>query len=127
MKRITKRIAVTGFAVAAIVAATGSPAFAHDIREYGPYGCGTVPGSCGYGQVRDQHEIIDACDTKADGKGLEVNYELRNGSFGTVKDPNGSASGCGIKRVGSTSKIAKFQVCGYPLGSGRFCTTWKDA
>lgn len=90
-----------------------SPALAHDVRYDGPYGCGTLElQTCGYGQVRDNHEIVDACDIRRDGNGFAVVYRLRNGQKGVVNDGNGSKEGCGIQRVGSPSNpVVKFTVC----------------
>jgi hypothetical protein len=107
------RVAVVGFAFTLITLGIAAPAMAHDTRFDGPYACGpTNVQSCGYGQVRDSHQIVDACDTRADGNGYVVQYELNNGSKGEVGDGNGSASGCGIRRVGSSSNpVYRYQVC----------------
>lgn len=99
--------------------ALSSPALAHDRRYDGPYACGpSSVQSCGYGQVRDNHQIIDACDTRADGYGYQVDYRLRsdpsgpNQPYRSVSDGNGSAAGCGIQRVGSASNpIKEWRVC----------------
>lgn len=90
-----------------------SPALAHDVRHNAPKYCGTLGfQACGYGQVRDNHEIVDACDTVRDGTGVFVRYQLRSILGGIVNDGNGSKAGCGIKRVGSSSDpIVGFQVC----------------
>ncbi|GAB1691394.1 hypothetical protein [Krasilnikovia sp. M28-CT-15] len=126
MSKLFKRLAVSFAGASVIVGLAATPAYAHDLRVEGPWGCGNNPLNqrCGYGQVRDQHEIVDACDVNADGAGFYVKYELRNGSFGTVGDGNGAKAGCGIKRVGSTSKVAKIQVCSDYMG---ICLPWKDA
>jgi hypothetical protein len=123
-------MAVVSVTFVALLGTLSTPASAHDVHAVGPFGCGFPPASCGFGQVRDQHEIIDACDTKADGKTLRVKYELRNGSFGQVDDPNGATAGCGIVRVGATSRIAKIAVCSNGVvgtGSTWLCNQWVDA
>ncbi|SDS19148.1 hypothetical protein [Actinoplanes derwentensis] len=100
---------------AGLISAIGlaSPALAHDTRYDGPYACGiTEVQSCGYGQVRDSHQIVDACDTREDGRGYFVEYTLQNGTKGSVNDGNGAASGCGIKRVGTTANpVYSYRVC----------------
>lgn len=108
-----KRLAAASFGATLAVVAVATPAFAHDTRYDGPYACGpTLVQSCGYGQVRDNHQIVDACDTREDGRGYVVLYTLRNGGTGEVRDGNGAASGCGIKRVGSSSNpVASYNVC----------------
>jgi hypothetical protein len=101
------------------------PALAHD-RSALLITCGSeCLFECGYGQVRDHHQIIDACDTRKDGHGLYVKYTLMGGSEGKVGDANGSAAGCGIRRVGTASvPIVRFNVCiDVPLVTDS-CTGW---
>ncbi|RSM55625.1 hypothetical protein DMB66_35525 [Actinoplanes sp. ATCC 53533] len=119
-------IAATG-AATLVSFGLASPALAHDTRYDGPYTCGaTQLQSCGYGQVRDSHQIVDACDTRNDGQGFLVRYELRNGGSGSVSDGNGSAAGCGIQRVGSASNpVTRYTVC--ENLSTDWCSSWKDA
>jgi hypothetical protein len=107
------QVAAMGFALTLVSFGLASPALAHDTRFDGPYACGaTQLQSCGYGQVRDSHQIVDACDTREDGRGYFVRYTLRNGGGGDVSDGNGAASGCGIQRVGSSSNpVASYRVC----------------
>ncbi|XVU21727.1 hypothetical protein ACQPZJ_31205 [Actinoplanes sp. CA-054009] len=107
------RIGSVVFASALITVGLASPALAHDTRFDGPYACGpTTVQSCGYGQVRDSHQIVDACDTREDGNGFFVRYTLRNGGVGDVSDGNGAAAGCGIQRVGTASNpVASYRVC----------------
>jgi len=101
------------------------PALAHD-QIKGVYACGDLRVSlCGYGQVRDSHQIIDACDTFKDGQGLYVKYTLMGGNEGKVGDANGSAAGCGIRRVGSASApIVRFNVCSDVALYPDACTGW---
>lgn len=100
----------------------GTPAFAHDVRWDGPYDCGpTLTFRCGYVQVRSNHTIVDACDTRADGYGYEVAYGLRNGASGTQVDPNGATTGCGIKAAGTSSNpVVWIRGCTHQLGAW-FC------
>ncbi len=122
--RITK-LTVMFTSLVMLLAFTIAPASAHDVREPGPQ-CtnnGLVK-SCGFGQARDNHQIIDACDTFADGRGLHVEYALRNGSLGNVPDGNGSKSGCGIARVGASSPIVAIRVCSVKENV-RNCTRWE--
>jgi hypothetical protein len=99
------------------------PAEAHDVSA-ATLGCGAEGlFVCGYGQVRDSHQIIDACDTRADGNGLFVKYRLLGGGSGKVGDGNGSAAGCGIRRVGSTAApVVQYNVCSDQLIDQ--CTGW---
>jgi hypothetical protein len=110
-----KRLTAVTFAAALAFFGLTSPASANDTRYDGPYACGpTSLQSCGYGQVRDSHQIVDACDTRADGYGYVVLYRRKNdgSGYGEVRDGNGSASGCGIKRVGTSSNpIVEYNVC----------------
>jgi hypothetical protein len=118
---------VASFAFTLVLLGLASPAMAHDTRYDGPYACGiTGLQSCGYGQVRDSHQIVDACDTREDGEGFYVQYKLRNGVTGTVSDGNGSAAGCGIKRVGSSSNpVTQYTVC--TNASISVCSSYKSA
>jgi len=93
-----------------------SPALAHDVRAIN---------NEGYGQVRDNHEIVDACDTNRNGRGFSVRYQLQNGTMGNVGDGNGNDPGCGIQRVGRPSnQILRFRLCS---GTSSNCGPWKDA
>jgi hypothetical protein len=124
------RLAAVVSACALVLIAFASPARAHDSRIYGPYACGVPKFSlCGYAQVRDNHEIVDACDTRADGDGYFVRYRVRSGAVGTVGNGNGSAAGCGIKRVGSpTIPIVAYQGCtDQNLWPRNNCTPWESA
>lgn len=93
-----------------------SPALAHDVRHPST--------NNGYGQVRDNHQIVDACDTNRNGKEFSVRYKLRSGFIGGVADGNGANAGCGIARVGSRENpVVLFTVC--QKGTG--CSPWIDA
>ena len=128
--RTASRFAAATAACALGFVALASPAQAHDVRVYGPFACGNPRFSqCGYAQVRDSHEIVDACDTRADGDGYYVRYRVSSGAEGTVSDGNGAAAGCGIRRVGSASiPVTRIQGCTravLPLRSN--CTPWEPA
>jgi hypothetical protein len=120
------RLAAVIFAFTLVAVGIGAPAMAHDTRYDGPYACGpTFLQSCGYGQVRSSHTIVDACDTRADGFGYYVSYELNSGATGTVGDGNGSASGCGIRQVGTSSNpIFRYRLCSNQ-GLVHVCNGWK--
>jgi hypothetical protein len=127
--RALSRLAAVTVGCVVLILGLSVPALAHDVRA-GLYECGGGLRSyqCGYGQVRDHHQIIDACDTYKDGLGLYVKYTLMGGDEGKVGDANGSAAGCGIRRVGSaTYPIVRFNVCvDVPLEPD-MCTGWKWA
>ncbi|RCJ42549.1 hypothetical protein A6769_37285 [Nostoc punctiforme NIES-2108] len=92
-----------------------SPVLAEGIR---------YPSNNGFGQVRDNREIVDACDTNENGKGFFVRYRLQNGTYGNVRDRNGAKAGCGIERVGSRQNpILRFTIC--QVGTG--CSMWWNA
>ena len=126
MKTGTRLAAATIGCVLLILGLT-LPAQAHDLQA--PlYRCAPAPEGhsfCGYGQERDHHQIIDTCDQLADGHGLYTKYTLMGGKEGKVGDANGSAAGCGIRRVGSASApIVRFNVClDIPLEPDP-CTGW---
>ena len=109
------RLAAVVSACILVLMAFAAPAGAHDSGISGPYACGVPKYSlCGYAQVRDNHEIVDACDTRRDGDGYFVRYRVSSGAVGTVGDANGSAAGCGIKRVGSpTIPIVTASISGF--------------
>jgi len=113
--RMKSRLAAAIFGAGVLLVGAAFPAQAHDIRLYlTTAGCYEAPsGRCGYGQVRDNHEIVDTCDTFADGHGVYTRYRLLSGTEGRVSDPNGSASGCGIRRVGTygTNPVVAIKVC----------------
>jgi hypothetical protein len=112
----------------AVIAAAGSPALAHDIRVVGPWGCGVLPASCGYGEVKNNHTVLYACDTKADGAGLRVKWEQNNGVFGEISDGNGSSSGCGSRTASSGTYYKKIAVCSNGVGTTNtwVCNPWTD-
>jgi hypothetical protein len=65
-----------------------------------------------------------ACDLEADNNGAYGRYKLANGQYGSVSDPNGSASGCGWV-TSYASLFIGHQTCedrGYPS-----CGTWVEA
>ena len=113
MKKKTSRLAAAVAGCALLTVGLALPAEAHD-RSVPLISCGPDDlFQCGYGQVRDSHQIIDACDTRADGDGLYVKYRLLGGGSGKVGDGNGSAAGCGIRRVGTygTNPVVAIKVC----------------
>jgi hypothetical protein len=123
--RVLSRLAAVTVGCALLILGLSVPALAHD-QSAGVAGCGDLHNYlCGYGQVRDSHQIIDACDTYKDGQGLYVKYTLMGGDEGKVGDANGSAAGCGIRRVGSaTYPIVRFNVCSDVAVYPDKCTGW---
>lgn len=125
--RMKSRLAAAIFGAGALSVGVAFPAHAHDIRVWN-YTCGNIQrDSCGYGQVRDNHETVDACDTRADGFGLYTRYRLLNGTEGKVGDANGSASGCGVGRPGTygSNPVVAIKVCKDMLIDR--CTDWNIA
>ena len=111
--RMKSRLAAAFFGAGLLSVGAAFPAHAHDIRVWLD-ACGPLShSSCGYGQVRDNHEIVDACDTRADGLGVSTRYRLLSGAEGSVGDGNGSASGCGVRRVGTygSNPVVAIRVC----------------
>jgi hypothetical protein len=106
------RLAAATIGCILLILALAVPALAHDTGAV-LIDCGSEGlFQCGYGQVRDHHQIIDACDTYKDGHGVYVKYTLMGGNEGKVGDANGSAAGCGIRRVGSASyPVVRLNVC----------------
>ncbi|MCG5466519.1 hypothetical protein MED01_005553 [Micromonospora sp. MED01] len=127
MKKSRKAMFIAA-ASAALLAVAGSPAQAHDLKATGPWGCGFPPASCGYGELRNNHKELFACDTKADGQSLEVKWEQKDGTFGRLGDPNGSASNCGFRAASGGSSYAKIQVCSDGVVDDIWvCNQWVDA
>ena len=111
--RALSRLAAVTVGCILLILGLAVPALAHDQRARLLASCGAESlFECGYGQERDHHQIIDACDTRKDGWGLYVKYTLFGGSEGKVGDANGSKAGCCIRRVGTASvPIVRFNVC----------------
>jgi hypothetical protein len=80
--RTKARLAAAIFGAGVLSVGAAFPAQAHDIRLYVNVCQGPGTFQCGYGQVRDNHEIVDACDTLADGTGVYTRYRLLNGTVG---------------------------------------------
>ncbi|WIM93778.1 hypothetical protein ACTOB_005764 [Actinoplanes oblitus] len=118
----SRRLAAAGGVATVLVFGLAAPALAHDVRLGGPNGCGaTKLQSCGYVQVRSNHTIVDACDTKQDGTGYAATYKLKNGTTGMVSDGNGAASGCGIIQAGTSSNpVTQLAGC-YYFGGAWLC------
>ncbi|MFJ2176845.1 hypothetical protein ACIQVO_27705 [Streptomyces sp. NPDC101062] len=106
----------TGALILAVAGATS--ASAHDGTVSGPNACGTSRlQSCGWGGTTGGHQWVSACDGVADGYGYRVDYELANGATGSVSDSNGSAAGCGNRKVGTaTNTVVWLQPCNSTLG-----------
>jgi|tagenome__1003787_1003787.scaffolds.fasta_scaffold19835810_2 hypothetical protein len=125
--RMKSCLAAAIFGAGVLSVGAAFPAQAHDIRVWNKT-CGNIQRDpCGYGQVRDNHEIVDTCDTLGDGFGVFTRYRLLSGAEGTVGDGNGAASGCGIRRVGTygTNPVVAIKVCKDMLVDR--CTDWNIA
>jgi hypothetical protein len=120
------RLGAAAFGTGVLCLGVALPAQAHDLRLYLDE-C-NVGQRCGYGQVRDNHEIIDACDTRSDGLGLSTRYRLLDGTEGSVGDGNGAAAGCGVRRVGTygSNPIVAIKVCVHKAIQDA-CVGWKIA
>ncbi len=57
-------------------------------------GVGSVQ-NCGTACISSNHRTLTVCDEEADGLGFWAAYKRSDGKSGTVKDTNGSSSGCG--------------------------------
>jgi hypothetical protein len=91
---MAKKALMLGVVACLTVAATlavGSPAMAHATSAYLD---NQTLGRLGHGGVHTGHTYAYACDDKADGLGIDIIYELRNGLQGQIKDTNGSSPGC---------------------------------
>ena len=119
-----KRMFIVVLAGVGLAITLAVPAQAHDMSFTGPYGCGLALWTeCGYGAFTGQHTWVAACDTRADGRGYSVEYQLANGATGTVGDGNGSKSGCGGQYV-TTQANRVVRVRGI---AGPFMTGWQTA
>jgi hypothetical protein len=103
--------ATTGVAVAGIQA----PAFAHNVSWSLKSGI-TVYGSV---YIGNSHKSINVCDDNANNLGITAEY-WAGGSYYTLSDSNGSASGCGARTMGSAITSVNL----FEASSGRQ-TGWK--
>jgi hypothetical protein len=91
IKRASKNAAVIAAAACCIVVAVQTPVIAHDqsapINTAAHY----------YGRIRilQSHHRIMACDERADGVGVWVEFYTSDGLRRTLDDANGSADPCG--------------------------------
>ncbi|GAB3951289.1 hypothetical protein GCM10027614_53050 [Micromonospora vulcania] len=104
-------------AVAALgVVATGQPAWAvEQTLKIGKY-------VFAHGGVINSGYTLYACDDRANGVGAVTEVRLNTGYTDNVRDPNGSASGCGQKNTSGSSYALQYRVC-----SGEACTGWARA
>ncbi len=117
MKKVSFPIAF-GLTGAALLLGA-SPASAHD--------AGLPLSDRAYGYVVDSHRTVGVCDTRADGWGVRIYYQLQNGSSGVVDNRNGNGS-CLSRTVGSLSNPVRFiNVCAGDNGANAMCTGWRYA
>ena len=116
MKRALFPIAC-GLAGAALLLGA-SPASAHD--------GGVALGDRAYGYVVDSHRTVGVCDTRADGWGVRIYYQLQNGSSGLGVDNRNGNGSCVSRIVGSLSNPVRWIiVCAGDNGANAVCTDWR--
>ncbi|MBW4721565.1 hypothetical protein [Saccharothrix obliqua] len=110
------RAGMAALAVLGALALTAPTASAADVTQY-------LDDGRGYGHVLGNK--VEACDTKADDRGVFVEYRWPGGQ-GVVRDENGSSGGCGTTYAPST--VTSFHVCLRRPGSGDvdYCKPWWD-
>jgi hypothetical protein len=122
-----KRIAMAGTAVAAMAgaglagAAPASAGTTHGYYIYNPKG---QPNS-GYGYFDDLGEHFGACDYRADGYGVQVDwYEAVNpGNHGSVRDVNGANNGCADYNASvAEGHAVHWRICSTDAGTEVLCT-----
>ena len=64
---------------------------------------------------------VSVCDREADGHGVYGEFDLSSGSNATVRDPNGSASGCGTNKF---NRVVFFRVCEDLNNLPDPCSSW---
>ncbi|MFF0729047.1 hypothetical protein [Streptomyces sp. NPDC004134] len=73
--------------------------------------------NCGTAYVTNSHRTLTVCDEEADGLGFWTAFKRSDGGTGTIKDPNGSAAGCGSGTAPSGVKITQVRLIQH-LGDG---------
>ncbi|WP_143570376.1 hypothetical protein [Streptomyces acidiscabies] len=112
-----RSIAVVGAAAVVMTMWGGTAAQAHE-QSWGWRACGpTLLQNCGTAYVSSNHRTLTVCDEEADGLGFWTAYQRSDGRSGTVKDTNGSASGCGKGTAPSGVTITKVRLV-QNLGGG---------
>jgi hypothetical protein len=105
-------------AAAAVPAVFGlmAPASAHDTAVWT---------SWGHGAVYQSHKLAYACDTRADGYSVYTKYVVSGYPYryDTVKDSNGSKSGCG--KEWEITRITTYRVCRSDPGPNS-CSGWRS-
>ncbi|MFH8609977.1 hypothetical protein ACH4D5_21105 [Streptomyces sp. NPDC018029] len=113
-KRQAKRTAVVGAGVAGMMGFTlwAAPSALAD-SEYQLRSCGPASAFvCGRGGIYSSNTWAYACDLYADGAGFQTVYRRADGTENEISDPNGSASGCGSERAGtSANRVTSYIVC----------------
>lgn len=124
----SRRLAAVAGSAGVALLVISSPASAH-YSTYNVRACGPVSiQECGYGWVSSDHRQAGACDSYPDSYGFYLVFEKHDGQTGIVRDPNGSASGCGLGPPGlATPAIARYYVCSDRGSSAHICRPWKTS
>ncbi|MGW3805228.1 hypothetical protein [Micromonospora sp. NPDC005113] len=114
--RTVKRVSVVAAAAVVGVLVAGQPAWAvEQTLKMGDI-------KFAHGGVISSGYTLYACDDRANGIGAVTEVRLNTGYTDNVRDPNGSATGCGQKNTSGSSYALQYRVC-----SGEACTGWARA
>ena len=119
-------VAAVSAAAIAMTLASGTAAQAHD-QSWGWRACGpTKLQNCGTAYVSNGHRTLTVCDEEADGQGFWTLYKRSDGQSGTIKDGNGSASGCGKGTAPTGVTITKVRLyLNWGNGNGVYLGDWR--
>ena len=113
MGRMRFRVAATIGAVVAVTIGTAQVAGA-SVHQQSP------PDGGGYGHISASHQNIVVCDTKANNRGIRMEWTADDatGNVYITADANGSADGCGTANTG-TYRVTSYKVCSSETGGGK--------
>lgn len=112
-----RSIATVGAAAVAMTLWGGTAAQAQNM-QWGWRACGVAHlQNCGTAYISNGHRTLTVCDEEADGLGFWTAFKRSDGGSGTIKDGNGSASGCGSGTAPSGSAITQVRLV-QNLGGG---------
>ena len=115
MPRMLKNAVIVGAAALLVTGALTSPASAATV----------ISMSGGYGEVNNARQHVFVCDTKANNRGVRIEYYHGTGIWDAVGDANGSASGCGSRDA--WDGIYSIRMCESDTGGGNdVCTSWRN-